>query len=165
MNAIRSAITGGVMLGAAGLVGALAPTVFRHLQSLAPEQFASLETTAAACDGQLEPVSGNACFVSPHDHANAPLLVYSPGAFRPEAAKEEAARRERVVRMAVARGFAVLVVKGELGDCNHPSPTSTCLQVALDDAKERTQTIGNPGGVTITNGTMPLTPPSDEPAE
>ena len=165
MNAIRSALVGGALLGAAGVAGAIAPTVWRQIQSLAPEQFAMLETRAAPCDGQLEPVSGHACFVAPPDRAHPPLLVYAHAAVRPEAAREEAARRDRVVRTAVAKGFAVLVVEGELDDCKDHSPTSTCWQVALDDAPERTQTLGNPGGVTITNARMPLTPPSDTPAE
>ena len=114
------------------------------------------ETKADWCTGAMEPMRGNACFAAPAAPRGAPLVVYIHGMYGAENANEEATRQERVVRMGVQKGFAVLVFRGEKGECkNAQIPDYVCWpsnprneadgptfvarwQPALDDAAKRT---------------------------
>jgi predicted esterase len=63
-------------------------------------------------------VTGGGCFAAPNPvPERAPLIVYLHGMYPPSAADEEAERQSRLARLANARGFAVLALRGRQGQC------------------------------------------------
>lgn len=100
------------------------PAVTAALVPIAPDR---LEAKADWCTGAMEPMRGNACFAAPASPGHAPLLVYIHGMYGAENAPEEATRQERVVRLGVQKGFAVLIFRGEKGECkNAQIPDYVC---------------------------------------
>lgn len=72
----------------------------------------------AWCAEGLEPIAGGGCFAQPHEMAtDVPLVVYLHGRYSPDTASEELDRQARVAQHATARGFAVLALRGEQGEC------------------------------------------------
>ncbi len=128
-------------LGAAGLV---------------PETPEQPQAKADWCPATMEAMRGDGCFAAPASPTHAPLLVYIHGMYGAEGAPDEATRQERVVRLGVQKGFAVLIFRGEKGECkNAQIPDYVCWpsnprneadgpafvarwQPALDDAAKRT---------------------------
>lgn len=70
------------------------------------------------CASTLEPIEGGGCFARPAA-PGAALVVYLHGMHPPTAAgiAEELERQARVARLATARGFAVLALRGRQGQC------------------------------------------------
>jgi len=71
------------------------------------------------CASGLEPIAGGGCFALGRE-ANKPraLLVYLHGRYSPEMVGEEQERQARVARLATARGYSVLALRGTQGECS-----------------------------------------------
>lgn len=69
------------------------------------------------CAPGFAPIAGGGCFAAPPAAERAPLIVYLHGMYDPKAADEEIARQSRLARLATARGFAVLALRGRQGQC------------------------------------------------
>ncbi len=104
----------------AGIVGAGALFVARDpevaavaIPEPAPENW---------CAPNLEPIEGGGCFAAPERERveDTPLLVYLHGRYSPDTVREEMDRQARVAIEAVARGFAVLALRGTQGECTQP---------------------------------------------
>jgi poly(3-hydroxybutyrate) depolymerase len=67
------------------------------------------------CAAGLETLADDACF-APHD-ASRGLVVYLHGRYSNDTANEELDRQSRVARLAGARGYAVLALRGVRGEC------------------------------------------------
>jgi poly(3-hydroxybutyrate) depolymerase len=73
------------------------------------------------CASGLEPVEGGGCFAQPSDvRSPVPLVVYLHGRYGPDAIDEEMDRQTRVMRLATAKGYAVLAMHGVQGECSAP---------------------------------------------
>jgi predicted esterase len=76
------------------------------------------------CAPGLDAVPGGGCFKAPADALGTkrvlPLIVYLHGIFDPAAASDELDRQGRVAERAVAHGFAVLALRGHVGQCSAP---------------------------------------------
>jgi len=81
--------------------------------------------TVAWCAEGLVPVAGGGCFAAPAAGADPwPLVIYLHGIFDPAAASEEMSRQQRVAAIATAKGFAVLALRGHVGECSAPEYAS-----------------------------------------
>jgi predicted esterase len=84
--------------------------------------------TLAWCAPGLTPVPGGGCFAAPEgpaaDNAQWPLVLYLHGIFDPAADAEELSRQSRVAAKALAGGFAVLALRGHVGQCSAPEYAS-----------------------------------------
>lgn len=92
--------------------------------STASQEPLSLPEGGIPCGRGLEPLADDGCFASPPSSPGRdpiPLVVYLHGRFPNTKLHEELATQERLVRLAVRRGFAVLALRGKQGQCNHPS--------------------------------------------
>jgi dienelactone hydrolase len=74
--------------------------------------------TLAWCASGLEAVPGGGCFATPAGPGPWPLIVYLHGIFEPTAATDELDRQTRVAAKGIARGFAVLALRGHVGQCS-----------------------------------------------
>lgn len=78
----------------------------------------------AWCAEGLEPIRGEGC-LSPLPPASSrgelPLVVYAHGRFPGEHPEQELPRQARVARIANARGYALLAVRGKRGECTDPT--------------------------------------------
>lgn len=75
----------------------------------------------AWCASDLEPIEGGGCFAAPEQkNAATTLIVYLHGLYSPATAVEELDRQARVAKLATAKGFAVLALRGEQGECKTP---------------------------------------------
>jgi hypothetical protein len=137
------------------------------------------------CADELEPIAGGGCFAAPQilqGGSQPPLLVYLHDSFARENARQEVARQSLVARAALARGFAVLALLGERGECkNGLLSTSFCwpaggrtesdgprfvtgFQTAFDEAERRVGTtapryllgVGNGGYFAVLIATRSL---------
>ena len=73
------------------------------------------------CPEGLEPIPGGGCFAAAPAAAHpSALLLYLHGRYAPEDAHLEGERQSRVARMATARGYAVLALRGLQGQCTDP---------------------------------------------
>ena len=80
------------------------------------------------CAEGLTAVPGGACFAAP-DAAQGkagswPLVLYLHGIFDPAAATEELGRQSSVAKHALAAGFAMLALRGHVGECSAPEYAS-----------------------------------------
>ena len=82
------------------------------------------------CASGLQPVAGGACYAAPHDappDSPLPLVIYLHGLFeRGPMEDEERDRQRRVARQAIARGFAVLALRGAEGACHSERTGLVC---------------------------------------
>lgn len=119
---------GGPLVGAlaGGVVLALFIAVVRSGRSTPPSTVAPPDVGApilAWCAEGLEPIPGGGCFAAPPPAAgSAPLVVYLHRRYAPtgEGTAEELERQARVARLATARGYAVLALRGRQGQCTAP---------------------------------------------
>jgi dienelactone hydrolase len=74
--------------------------------------------TLAWCAPGLEPVAGEGCFAAPAGAGPWPLIVYLHGIFEPTAASDEVDRQARIAAHGIAAGFAVLALRGHVGQCS-----------------------------------------------
>ena len=109
---------------ALGVIAVSALVVLRG-QSRDVRHAAASERADAAvvnwCAASLEPIAGDGCF-APARESNKPsaLLVYLHGRYWAETEPGEMERQTRVARMAAARGYAVLTLRGMQGQCTDP---------------------------------------------
>jgi predicted esterase len=82
------------------------------------------DVAADWCAPGFEPIRGGACFASGAAKSAAPLIVYLHGRYAREAAAEEVDRQRRLAARATALGFAVLAIRGRLGECTAPELAS-----------------------------------------
>lgn len=77
------------------------------------------------CAPGLEPIAGGGCFALGGE-VSAPrtLLVYLHGRYAPENEADERERQARVARLATARGYSVLALRGTQGECSDPQLTT-----------------------------------------
>jgi dienelactone hydrolase len=80
--------------------------------------------TVAWCAPTLKPIPGGACFRAPEGDGPWPLILYLHGIFDPAAASEELDRQTRVATIGNAKGFAVLALRGHVGECQNPELAS-----------------------------------------
>ncbi|MBX3187690.1 MAG: hypothetical protein KF819_11770 [Labilithrix sp.] len=75
------------------------------------------------CADGLAPIPGGGCFAAPAEiKPNAtPLVVYLHGRHAPVNVGDELERQTRVARLATARGYAVLALRGAQGQCSDPA--------------------------------------------
>jgi predicted esterase len=86
--------------------------------AVAPRSFAV--DIADWCPEGFLPITGG-CFAPALPTARASgLLLYLHGRYAPESANEERERQMRVARLATARGYAVLALRGVQGQCTDP---------------------------------------------
>jgi predicted esterase len=113
------------MAVAAGVLAVTAVVVLRERPRGAPSAAAANERTDAGvvdwCAPGLESIAGGGCFAAGRE-ANRPraLLVYLHGRYSPEMVAEEMERQGRVARLATARGYSVLALRGMQGQCTDP---------------------------------------------
>ena len=119
----RPAAVVGVAVLVVGLVVALA---MRRGRTATPDSSASIPEEAATVDAGivawcaegLEPIAGGGCFALATADAGEPmLLVYLHGMYPPASASEELERQARLAKIAVAKGFSVLALRGRQGQC------------------------------------------------
>lgn len=124
---LRGASPLALVAGAGGALVVLALVVAMR-RSNANDQ-ASVDADAAAgeiipwCSEGLEPIPGGGCFAAAASDAGEPkLVVYLHGRYAPTAAgtAEELERQARVARLATARGYSVLALRGRQGQCLAP---------------------------------------------
>jgi predicted esterase len=73
------------------------------------------------CAAGFEPIAGGGCLaVSPVPRRPAPLVVYLHGRYARAAPGDERDRASRLAARATSRGFAVLALRGRLGECTDP---------------------------------------------
>jgi predicted esterase len=83
-----------------------------------PQPFTALPD--GFCAKELLPLTDSACFAAPASAVQpTPLVVYLHGRFPITSLSEELDRQSRVARLATARGFAVLAVRGAQGECTN----------------------------------------------
>jgi predicted esterase len=108
------------IVGAAGAVLA-AGVYLTRARDLPPAPVAEAPVDAgieAWCASGLTPIEGGGCFAAPRDlEAPVPLLVYLHGRYAPKTVDEELVRQDRVARLGIAKGFAVLALRGVQGEC------------------------------------------------
>jgi len=75
------------------------------------------EPAADWCAPGYEPIAGGCLALSASAPDPQPLLVYLHGRYARDAAAEEVDRQRRLGTLATARGFAVLALRGRLGEC------------------------------------------------
>jgi predicted esterase len=75
------------------------------------------EPVADWCASGFEPIAGGCLALSAAAQAPQPVLLYLHGRYARDAATEEIDRQRRLGAAATARGFAVLAVRGRLGEC------------------------------------------------
>jgi len=78
----------------------------------------------AWCAEGLTPIPGNGCLATPNGEGPWPLIMYLHGIFDPDGASEEQSRQLRVAAQGVAKGFAVLALRGHVGQCTSPEYAS-----------------------------------------
>ena len=72
----------------------------------------------AWCAAGLQPIEGGGCFAAPRDpRSPMSMVVYLHGRYGPDTVDEEMARQTRVMRLATAKGYAVLAMHGVQGEC------------------------------------------------
>ena len=80
--------------------------------------------TVMWCAYGLEAIPGGGCLKTPEPSSGHPapwpLIVYLHGIFEPLAASDELSRQSRVAALGVAKGFAVLALRGHVGQCSAP---------------------------------------------
>src|SRR5580704_2946935 len=80
------------------------------------------------CAPGLDAIPGGGCFAAPADALGTkrvlPLIIYLHGIFDPAAASEELDRQARVAARGIAHGFAVLALRGHVGQCSAPEYAS-----------------------------------------
>ncbi len=113
-------------LGALGAGGLIAHVSLPHDSTRNVETLPTAAGTFAAviegfCADELEPIEGG-CFAPPRNGtlSPTPLLVYLHGRYSDDTVSEELDRQSRVVRLATARGFGVLALRGGRGECTAP---------------------------------------------
>ncbi len=73
------------------------------------------------CGAAYEAIPGGGCLaVAPARDAVEPLIVYLHGRYARTTPAEEMDRQRRLAARATSRGFAVLVLRGRLGECSDP---------------------------------------------
>lgn len=72
------------------------------------------------CAPGFEPIAGGGCFAAAGAKSTAPLVVYLHGRYARDAATDEVDRQRRLGLRAGALGFAVLALRGRLGQCTAP---------------------------------------------
>jgi predicted esterase len=75
------------------------------------------EPVADWCASGFQPIAGGCLALSDAAQAPQPLLLYVHGRYARDAGTEEMDRQRRLGAAATARGFAVLAVRGRLGEC------------------------------------------------
>jgi len=75
------------------------------------------EPPADWCAQGYEPIAGGCLALSASAQTPQPLLLYLHGRYARDAATEEVDRQRRLGAAATSRGFAVLAVRGRLGEC------------------------------------------------
>ena len=76
------------------------------------------EPAADWCAPGYEPIGGGCLALATSAPAPQPLLVYLHGRYARDVASEEVDRQQRLGATATARGFAVLALRGRLGQCS-----------------------------------------------
>jgi predicted esterase len=69
------------------------------------------------CAPGYEPIAGGCLALSASAEAPQPVIVYLHGRYAHDATTEEVDRQRRLGATATARGFAVLALRGRLGEC------------------------------------------------
>jgi poly(3-hydroxybutyrate) depolymerase len=80
--------------------------------------------TVAWCAPALKPIPGGGCFRAPRSEGPWPLILYLHGIFDPAAASDELDRQTRVANIGNSKGFAVLALRGHVGECLNPELAS-----------------------------------------
>lgn len=75
------------------------------------------EDVADWCAPGYEPIGGGCLALSSASESAQPLVIYLHGRYARDAAAEEVDRQRRLAAAATARGFAVLALRGRLGEC------------------------------------------------
>lgn len=80
------------------------------------------------CAEGLTPIAGGGCYAAPAARPSAkkplPLLLFLHGRYAPDAVDRMLETQARVARIATARGYAVLALRGRQGECTDPSLAS-----------------------------------------
>lgn len=101
--------------------GALVLLVGRSRGPTPPLDQTDAGTVSSWCAQGLEPIAGGGCLAPAVDtSAPVPLLIYLHGRYDKDADREEMDRQRRLAKRATARGFAVLALRGRLGQCSAP---------------------------------------------
>jgi dienelactone hydrolase len=121
-------MTRSTLLFVATLAAAMAATAGFRVHSSAPRQEAQAAVAAieegdtgliAWCADGLTPIGGGGCFAAPPgDNNDVPLILYLHGIYDRHADSDELDRQRRVAKLATARGFAVLALRGLEGGCS-----------------------------------------------
>jgi predicted esterase len=119
-----TAVALAVLLGAAVMLAFLT----RRRTIIAPSIATPTSVQAVAdvpladwCAPGFDPIAGGACLAVPSGkQVQPPLLVYLHGRYARDAVTEEIDRQRRLGQRATARGFAVLALRGKLGQCTSP---------------------------------------------
>jgi predicted esterase len=70
------------------------------------------------CAPGLEPIAGGGCFAPARAPASPPqLIVYLHGRYERSATSDEMDRQRRLAERATAHGYAVLALRGQVGEC------------------------------------------------
>jgi predicted esterase len=75
------------------------------------------EPVADWCAPGYEAIGGGCFALADAARSPPPLIVYLHGRYARDAASEEVDRQRRLAAAAIARGFAVLALRGRLGEC------------------------------------------------
>lgn len=113
------------------VVAAVLVAAFALYRRTRPREVAVATTTGAPegeilawCADGLVPVRGEGCLSAPSPSpspTDVPLVVYAHGRFPGDHPEQELPRQARVARIANARGYALLAVRGKRGECTDPT--------------------------------------------
>jgi predicted esterase len=122
----RRAVLLGALSGASAI--AVAVIVCRSRPEVSKER-ADDVGLEAWCAAGLEPIAGGGCFAGPRlardAGAGTPLVVYVHGRYSPRTLDDELTRQGRVARLATAKGFGVLAMRGRQGECEQAELADT----------------------------------------
>src|ERR1700727_2798554 len=125
---MRASILAGLIFGGVIVGAGAAYLVFRPRPEppRAPEAVEVDAGIEAWCDDELAPIAGGGCFAQPADPVKpVTLLVYVHGRYSPKTLADEHERQRRVARLATAKGYAVLAMRGVQGECTQPELADT----------------------------------------
>jgi predicted esterase len=114
------ALVVGAIIGTVAVVFALKRTPHPLWPSPRPEALmlrAPAEPLADWCAPGYEAIAGGCLALSASAKGPQPIVVYLHGRYARDAAAEEVDRQRRLATLATAHGFAVLALRGRLGEC------------------------------------------------
>jgi predicted esterase len=138
-SSVVAFVLAGALVGSLTVVMALRPpprTAAPVVAAAPADTPASTEPVADWCAPGYEALGGGCLALPATATSPAPLIVYLHGRYARAAASEEVDRQRRLGAAATAGGFAVLALRGRLGECSSPELASWYCWPSNDHNKD-----------------------------